>query len=436
MDDRSHNIQTGLVPKMLTVFDAAKLGDCIDKGDIVAVKLHMGEWNTTHYIRPVFVRALCDKIKELGGKPFVTDTTTLPYYPYASRTTAYDHLLTAERNGFSSATMGCPVIIADGYFGSDDVRIDIPEGIYLKEQYVAAAIAHADAMIVLTHFKGHPLGTFGGSIKNVGVGCASKRGKHNLHLAKDYNVGWNVAPYNPQFCIGEECPKSDLCNTLCPVDAITVKGETLTWDRDACIGCLGHIFPTIDCGAFLSLGLSRLLETTCVCIADSALATIKAVGRDKIGYINLGIDISPWCDCVMWADRPIIPNIGVFAGKDIVAIDSACLEIAQKSDIMSGSVAELKSVGPNIPKFSTCGGLIGSSELIQVNSAIDNGAGNPDYELKTVSPDGNISKFLISSEVASLRIKKMYKIQPMIPKDGFKRADDIDLSKLRHKRGA
>ena len=166
MDDRSTNIQTGLVPKMLTVFKAAGLNTIIEKGDLVAVKLHMGEWNTTSYIRPVYARAICDKIKELGGRPFITDTTTLPYYPYASRTTAYDHLITAERNGFSSATMKCPIIIADGFFGNDDIRIDLPEGNYLKEQYIGAAIGNADAMIVLTHFKGHPLGVFGGSIKS------------------------------------------------------------------------------------------------------------------------------------------------------------------------------------------------------------------------------------------------------------------------------
>jgi len=434
MDDRSTNIQTGLVPKMLTVFDAAGLGEIIEKGDLVAVKLHMGEWNTTSYIRPVYARAICDKIKELGGKPFITDTTTLPYYPYASRTTAYDYLKTAERNGFSSATMGCPIIIADGFFGNDDVLIDLPEGNYLKEQYIGAAIAHADAMIVLTHFKGHPLGVFGGAIKNMGVGCASKRGKHNLHLARDYNVGWNVAPYNPQLCMGKQCPKSNICENLCPVDAIEITEDSLIWHQDKCIGCLNHIFPTSECGAFLSLGMADLLETSCVAIADSALAAQKAVGKDKIGYINLALDISPWCDCVMWADRPLIPNLGVFASKDMVAIDMACLDMARESDIIAGSVAEMKALSSGIEKFSAAGALIGSSEMIQVNAAAMNGGGSREYKLKKVNPvsGDEVSQFLIDPMPVSQKIKKYYQKQMIVPKT-FKRAEKIDLTKYRHR---
>lgn len=106
----------------------------------------------------------------------VVDTTTLPYFTYASRVTALDHLKTIARNGFSMSTVGCPIVIADGFIGTDDVRIDLPEGFILKEQYIGAGIALADAMIMLSHFKGHPMGTFGGALKNMGVGCASKRG--------------------------------------------------------------------------------------------------------------------------------------------------------------------------------------------------------------------------------------------------------------------
>ena len=138
----------------------------------VAIKLHMGEFNNTAYLRPVYVRGLVEKIKSLGGDPMVVDTTTLPYWPFTSRSTALDYLNTVARNGFTQAALGCPIVIADGYIGTDDVKIDLPEGFILKEQYIGTGIALADSMIALTHFKGHPMGTYGGALKNIGVGCA------------------------------------------------------------------------------------------------------------------------------------------------------------------------------------------------------------------------------------------------------------------------
>jgi uncharacterized Fe-S center protein len=158
MNARSESPQTGLVAKMLTVFDAAGFEQLIKPGDIVAIKIHCGEYNNTAYLRPVYPRAIADKVKELGGRPFVCDTTTLTYSPHASRATELDLLMTAERNGFTSAALGCPFIVADGFIGTSDYRVDLPEGYILKEAYVAQAIAAADVLITLTHFKGHPPG--------------------------------------------------------------------------------------------------------------------------------------------------------------------------------------------------------------------------------------------------------------------------------------
>src|SRR4030042_3814513 len=182
MNDRAQSFETSMVAKMLTVFDAAGFAEMISPGDVVAVKLHCGEDNNTGYLRPVYARALVDRIKELGGRPFVCDTTTLPYMPVSARCTALDELLTAERNGYNSATLGCPFIVADGFFGTDDIKVDVPEGFICKESYVAKAIALADVLITLSHFKGHPFGVIGGTIKNLGIGCQSKRGKFNIHM--------------------------------------------------------------------------------------------------------------------------------------------------------------------------------------------------------------------------------------------------------------
>ena len=123
MDARSNSPQTSLVAKMMAVFEAAGFDKLIKPGDMVAIKLHCGEWNNTAYLRPVYARALVDKVKSIGGRPFVCDTITLPYSPYASRSTGLDFMVTAERNGYNSATLGCPLIYADGFMGTDDYLI-------------------------------------------------------------------------------------------------------------------------------------------------------------------------------------------------------------------------------------------------------------------------------------------------------------------------
>ena len=128
MDGRSNSPQTAMVSKMLTVFDAAGIDGLIRPNDVVAIKLHTGEWNNSSYLRPVYARALADKVKSLGGRPFVCDTTTLPYAPYAGRVSELDLMITGERNGYSPAVLGCPFICADGFLGTDDYRVDIPEG--------------------------------------------------------------------------------------------------------------------------------------------------------------------------------------------------------------------------------------------------------------------------------------------------------------------
>ena len=226
MNARSESPQTGLVAKMLTVFEAAGLDQLIKPGDLVAIKIHCGEWNNTAYLRPVYPRALADRIKELGGRPFVCDTTTLTYQPYASRATELDLKMTAERNGFSSAVLGCPFICADGFIGTGDYRVDIPAYL-LKEAYIAQAIAAADVLICLTHFKGHPMGVIGGAIKNLGIGCQSKRGKHNVHLGghPKYSVA-NAAIWHPENFKGKAHMEDwKILEDCCPYGLFQVDDE-------------------------------------------------------------------------------------------------------------------------------------------------------------------------------------------------------------------
>jgi len=437
-----HNNQS-LVAKMIALFDKAKFGDLFEPGDYVAIKLHMGEFNNTQYIRPVYVRAIVDRIKKAGGIPFVTDTCTLPYHPWAARTNPIDHLKTVARNGFTMASVGAPIVIADG-FGSDDVLVDLPEGLLLKEQYIATGFAEADAVIVLSHFKGHPMGTFGGAIKNIGVGCASQRGKLNLHMGRHPKYGLHRMVYNPSFCIGEKCENAERCEAICPVEALKVTKDSIEWDREKCIGCTAHTFATLECGVFTSIEQLEYLEATSVAIADSAKALVKLVGKDHIGFINLALDVTPWCDCISWSDTPIVPNIGLLASTDPVALDRCCIDMVIESPGMIGSVAESKDVlDPGLPKLSACGSFLGVSENIQVNTGAENGLGELDYKVKNVvslksklMPEYGL---FIDSGYAGRHMAKLFKKKailpdPTSPTGGFKRVESLDMAKLRPRR--
>lgn len=431
MDDRASSYQTSLVAKMLTLFDAAKFGSMIKRGDLVAIKLHMGEFNNTGYLRPVYVRAMADKVKSLGGDPMVIDTTTLPYSAFPSRATAVDYLNTAYRNGFTPSAVGCPVVIADGFIGTDDIRIDLPEGYILKEQYIATGCALADSMIVLTHFKGHPQGTFGGAVKNIGVGCASKRGKLNLHMGGHSIYGFAERLWFPQRCAGKSCPTWEVCDNLCPVQSYRVTDSGIEWKKELCVGCGACFGPMATCGAlFPPLGW---LEATATALVDSALAAVKAIGKGKMGFINLAVDISPFCDCVNFTDRSIVPNLGLFASWDPVSVDAACVQKAKESSGMPGSLAMAKgAMNPGIPKFSTCGSVLGVSEEIQLNVGVKIGLGERKFEIEEVPAQEDPTPFLFNPIPGGARLARRWAKKPEIqPEGGFKRVDKVDFSELK-----
>ncbi|MHA1252383.1 MAG: DUF362 domain-containing protein [Candidatus Helarchaeota archaeon] len=429
MNARAMSLETSLAAKGVWLFEKAKLYECFEPGDSVAVKLHMGEYFNTAYLRPVLVRAIVDTIKKHGGKPFVTDTTTLPYYEYINRITAKDYLETAAMNGFTMETMGCPIVIADGAIGLDDVRVDLPEGFVLLEQYIAREIANADAVIVLSHFKGHPIATMGGAIKNIGVGCASKRGKYNLHLGGHPTYGLQNAKFRPKLCRGEKCKNADLCRNACPEGAITITENSILWDREKCKGCTCHLLKTISCAVFdIPDGY---FEVTSAAIADSALALIKLKGKERVGFINYAIDITPWCDCLCFSDAPMLPDIGVFASKDPVAIDQACLDKCTEIGGIEGTQSVNFGVGdPGTEKFTTASSLFGIDVNIQLKVGEKIGLGSRNYKIINVEP-GEPDYFKPREMHLGLYMAKQYRNEHPYPEKGFKRREKVDLEFLR-----
>ena len=309
------NVSQGV--KLQKLCRQAGLGRIDFEGKFVAIKLHFGELGNFAYIRPNYVKAVADLVKELGGKPFLTDCNTL--YP-GSRKNAVDHLLNADINGFNYMTTGCHNIIADGLKGTDDVVVPVPNGVYCKEAYIGRALYDADVIIVLSHFKGHEVAGFGGAVKNLGMGGGSRAGKMQQH-----NEGKpSVDPDACRMC--RQCAKQ------CGSDAISYDSGKAYIDPDLCKGCgrcigvcaFDAIYTNFDS---VSEALGRKMAEYTAAIA---------AGK-PVFWINMIMDVSPDCDCHGENDAPILPNLGMLASFDAVALDQACADLCLKADPLPNS---------------------------------------------------------------------------------------------------
>ncbi len=295
----------------------AGIGEIDFEGKFVAIKMHFGELGNFSYLRPNYVKAVADLIKKLGGKPFLTDCNTL--YP-GSRKNAIDHLTNAEINGFNTVTTGCHVIIADGLRGTDEVDVPVPGGVYCQEAHVGHALMDADILISLTHFKGHEMTGFGGALKNIGMGGGSRAGKMHQH-----NDG--TPQVNPELCRG--CRR---CAKECGSDAISYEGRKAYIDPQICKGC-GRCIGACAFDAIKNVNDSAK-ELLCCKMAEYAWAICH--GRPCF-HISLIMDVSPNCDCHSENDAPILPNIGMLASFDPVALDQACADLCQKAEPIRNS---------------------------------------------------------------------------------------------------
>ena len=297
--------------------------DNIDFQDkFVAVKLHFGEYGNLAFLRHQYAKVLCDHIKARGGKPFLTDCNTL-YAGY--RNNALNHLDTAYLNGYNPLSTGVQTIIADGLRGTDERLIPVEGGEFVKEAKIGSAIAEADVFISLSHFKGHCSAGFGGALKNIGMGCGSKKGKMEMHSS-------GTPAINTDACIG-----CGMCVSHCANDGVHVIDGKAVIDEEHCLGC-GFCFAYCPKGAIECkwTGAKPVLSKK---IAEYSKAVLD--GKPAF-HISLLVDVSPDCDCESTNDLPIIPDVGMFASFDPVALDQACVDAANGQPIMPGSRAERK----------------------------------------------------------------------------------------------
>ncbi len=304
----------GLLDKLERLLKASGAGDLLSNAHFTGLKLHFGEEGNTAFIRPLFVKRIAEYCERVGTRPFLFDTTAL--YSGA-RANAVDYIQTAMQHGFN---FGYPILIADGFFGNEKQDVEI-EKKHFQSVSIARLIFSLDAMVAISHFKGHLLSGFGGAIKNIAMGCASKEGKLSMHST--------VAPYIETT----SCTACGLCAQYCPAGAITVDKYAVI-DEERCIGCGACLAHCRDHAVKIKwdVDLKPFQEK----LAEYCYGVTR-VKQGSILYVNFLLNITPACDCFPRSDAPIVPDIGILASRDPVAIDKASCDKVNSSIGLEGS---------------------------------------------------------------------------------------------------
>jgi uncharacterized Fe-S center protein len=337
----------------------AGVDNIIRSGDLTAIKLHFGEKGNHAFIRPVFIRKIVEETARAGGKPFLTDSSTL--YP-GERKEAISALTCAIENGFAYAVVNAPLIMCDGIKGQNAVDIAI-NGELLHTVSIGAEIVEADALIAVSHFKCHELTGFGGTLKNLGMGCSSRKGKMQQHST--------VAPkVAEKFCNG-----CGVCLKACAHNAIPFFEGKARIDANACVGCSRCITAcpqkaiNIQWNESASLVMKKMAEYAAGAISGK---------EGKLLFINFITQVSPACDCYGHADAPVVNDIGICASTDPVALDQASADLVNAA---TGNQNSALTAGhePGGDKFR---GVYPEIDWeVQLNHAEKMGIGSRAYEL-------------------------------------------------------
>ena len=347
------------LPKKLArlVKQAGMLEQIDFENKFTAIKIHFGEPGNLSYLRPNYAKVIVDLIKAEGGKVFLTDCNTLYV---GRRKNALDHLEAAYENGYNPFTTGCHVIIGDGLKGTDEVLVPV-DGDYVKEAKIGRAVMDADIVVSMNHFKGHECTGFGGALKNLGMGCGSRAGKMEMHSAG-----------KPKVLKGQ-CVGCGACVKICAHSAITIDGKKASIDHNKCVGC-GRCIGICPKDAVASANDESNDILNCK-IAEYTKAVID--GRPNF-HISLIVDVSPNCDCHAENDVPIVPNVGMFASFDPVALDMACADAVNRQPVIAGSVlSELPQI--TLDRFKD--NHPETNWMSAIDHAVKLGLGSKEYEL-------------------------------------------------------
>ncbi|MFH1490227.1 MAG: DUF362 domain-containing protein [Pseudomonadota bacterium] len=360
--DSRASYKENLPAKLGRLLDSFDLETMIPPRSLVAVKLHFGERGNVAFIRPNFISCIVDRIRALGAAPFLTDTNTLYV---GTRGDSVAHIHTAVRNGFAYAVVNAPIIIGDGLRGANSQSVGIDQQI-LRKAHLAGEIVEADVLVSAAHFKGHDLCGFGGTLKNLGMGCASRKGKMVQHSG--------LAPkVKRKKCVG--CGD---CVSHCSPSAITLKEGKAFIDPEKCVGCgeCIQICPNeavhIRWNSDIPLFQKKMVEYAFAVLKDK---------KGKALFLNFLLQVSPGCDCADFNDAPIVPDSGILASTDPVAIDQASVDMVNRHGALENSCLE-KNRGTGEDKFRGVYPNIDWS--IQLDYAEKIGLGRREYKLISI----------------------------------------------------
>jgi hypothetical protein len=301
-----------VISKLAMLIAESHIFDPVKEKDSCAIKMHFGEEGNVGHVKAPYASVLCRVLAEKGALPFLSDTNTLYR---GRRTTSAEHFKLATEHGFSNDVCCAGVVIPDESIKGNVTIVKIP-GYHLKIAKIASLYLRADFIVGLAHFKGHVMTGFGGALKNIGMGCASREGKLAQHS--------DIAPViNLERCIG--CMK---CINVCPAGALTLRDGKAVIDPSKCIGCATCI--AVCGGGAIDVDWERGGS----CIQEKMVEYASAVLSGKTGacaFINFATKITKECDCLAKDDPSIVPDIGIFASADPVAVDKACYDACEKA---------------------------------------------------------------------------------------------------------
>lgn len=364
-DMRAGN-RENLFVKLTRLLDAAGIGTIIRRGDLTAIKIHFGEKGGHAYIRPTFLRRVVEQVRTLGGKPFLTDSCTL--YP-GERKEAVSALICGIENGFAFAVAGAPLIMSDGLRGQSARRVPINGGL-LKTVSIGQEILEADTLIAVAHFKCHELTGFGGTLKNLGMGCSSREGKLEQHS--------NVAPK----VADKFCTACAACFKACAHEAITFIEGKAHISAEKCAGC-GRCITVCEAKA-IQIQWNEEAPLVMKKMAEYAMGALHNK-EGKALFINFITQVSPACDCYGHSDAPIVPDIGILASIDPVALDQACADLVNQAQGLPGT-ALAKGHEPGGDKFRGVHPDIDWEITLEHAEAL--GLGSRHYQLIRLEPQG------------------------------------------------
>ncbi len=344
--------EQALSEKARKLFQVGEFAGCFRANDFTAVKVHVGEHKNTTYIKAPCLKGLVEELLALKTKPFITDTSTL----YTGRRhNAIDHAILAAERGFGVEGLGIPFIPPDGLFGTTEIAVKIA-GELDREVLIAADIVRCQSMLSIAHFTGHIAACAGATLKTLGMGCASRKGKMRQHSA--------LKPHVKE----DKCMRCGECHRYCPADAITLDKVQAHIDKDKCIGCA-------ECVAVcrfdaIAYDWQQENDTLQKSVAEHALGVVK--GKEgRVAFFNFVMSVTKDCDCFDRPDMPrIVEDIGILASTDPVAIDKAAIDLVEKRG------------GKALPE------LIGDPKLdwhTQIAHAVKIGLGSDKYKLVDIS---------------------------------------------------